>query len=170
MSLFEIQAREYAHFTFDAGARTLLRNVILGIAIGIILASLYAFYQKNVPGAVVRALLRAEAFSPDCAKTLTELGLEKNILIPFELAHNGMLKKLVRAATAEGEKESGETQEGEERYYIAEEDKYRAELRFDKAGNGPVSLIITAVLILAFAVLLIKLLPALLGIADRLMG
>ena len=53
-------------------------------------------------------------------------------------------------------------------YYIPAELKYRAEIRYEKKGNGPLSLIITAIATILVAILLIRLAPALIGIVDNL--
>ena len=177
-SIFTIEAREYANFTFDASARTTLRNVILAFCIGILIASLYMLYQKLVPGNIIRAILKAEAHTPEAAKTLTELGLDKNPLYRFELRHNATLKKMVLRASEQAPNENGndpanknaENIAGEERFYISEEEKYRAEIRFDKKGNGVAGLVLTAVLTVVLAFLLIKLTPAILGMIDTLLG
>ena len=171
-SFFTIEAREYANFTLDAAARSTLRNVILAFCIGILLASLYTLYQKLVPGGIVRAILKAQAHTPEAAKTLAELGLDKNPLYGFELRHNAMLNKTVARATAQ-DKDAPEAERDEddakERLYIPEELKYRAELRFDKKGNGVAGLVLTAVLTVALAILLIKLMPAVLSMVDGLL-
>ena len=202
LALFTIEAREYQNFTFDAGSRELARNLILAVCIGIVLASLYAAYQRGVVGRVVRALLRAEALSPEKAMTLQELGLAKNPLYAFELSHNRALSTLVRAVesaepsdhpaaeaeegkeeksdaqnAAKGEKTPAEAAEsgvdGEEpptRFYIPEELKYRAEVRYEAKGNGPVALLIVAAVALGLAFLLPRLVPGFLSILDNLMN
>ena len=123
-SFFTIEAREYVHFSFNAAARNTLRNVILAFCIGILLASLYMLYQKLVPGNIVRAILKAEAHTPESAKTLTELGLDKNPLYRFELRHNAMLKKIVLCASAQKSNEDESTDDAaenaaqQERFYM----------------------------------------------------
>lgn len=172
-SFFTIEAREYVHFSFDASARATVQTVILAFCIGILLASLYMLYQKLVPGNIIRAILKAEAHTPEAAKTLTELRLDKNPLYRFELRRNAVLKKTVLCTseqeTGEDESEKAESAAKEERFYIPEEDKYRAEVRFDKKGNGVVGLVVTAILTVALAILLIKLTPAVLGMVDNLL-
>ncbi len=165
-SFFTIEARDYTNFTVDADARTMIRNVILAFAVGVLLATFYAFYQKNVPGAIVHALLRAEAFSVETARTPGELGFGKNIFVLFELKHNAMLKKVISCVTKKSD--TGE-EEDSEAYYIPEELKYRAEVRYEKKGNGPMALIITAVVTIVAAILLIRLMPNLLAIADNIL-
>ena len=167
-SFFTIEARDYANFTFDASARATLRNVILAFCIGILLACLYTLYQKLVPGGIVRAILKAQAHTPEAAKTLAELGLDKNPLYRFELQHNAMLGKMISRAQTPSDNES-ETADQEERFYVSEENKYRAEIRFDKKGNGVVGLAVTAALTVVLAILLIKLTPAVLGMVDNLL-
>ena len=182
-SIFTIEARDYVHFSIDAATLAAVRNVILGFCIGILLASLYMLYQKLVPGAIVRAILRAEAHTSETAKTLGELGLDKNPLYRFELQRNAMLGKLVLRASAQeptegeaasedndaSERKAAESAVTEERFYITEEAKYRAELRFDKKGNGVAGLVLTAVLTVVLAILLIKLTPVVLGMVDNLL-
>lgn len=100
-SFFTIEARDYQNFSFDADARTMVRNLILAFCIGILLAALYSLYQKQVPGAIVRAILREKALSPDSAKTAEELGISKNPLMRYELQHNTVLKRLVHTVGEE---------------------------------------------------------------------
>lgn len=157
-SLFEIAAREYEVISFDAAARSTARLVIIGLCIGIFLAALYSVYQRTVPGGIVRALLKAEALSPEAAKSLAELGLGRNPLCSFEIKRNAMLGRFLRAVDGE---------EGEEpRYYIPEEQKYAADVRFERGGNPVVTLVLSAVGSLALAVILCKGLPVVLGIVD----
>ena len=56
------------------------------------------------------------------------------------------------------------------RFYIPEDLKYRAELRYSRSGSGVPHLILIAVLSIPAAILLIKGLPILLGFADWLIS
>ena len=143
-SFFNIEAREYANFTFDAAARGMTRNVILGLCAVMLLVSLYALYQKYIPGAIVRAILKAKAHSKDTAKTTEELGLEKNPLVLMELKFNLSLKKLLRMAndeedaaepTAEALAEDAETEAENEAEIQADTDA-AAEAEADTRENG----------------------------------
>ncbi len=160
-SLFTIEAREYANIAFDAASRAMARNVILALCIGIFLAALYSVYQRSVPGGIVRALIGAGAHTPESAKSLEELGLSRNPFSRLEIRRNAMLRRFLRPT------EGGEGAAC--RYYIPEEQKYAAEVRFEKGGNPVITLILTAACSLLLAIVLIKLLPGLLSIADNLM-
>ena len=157
-SFFKIGARDYQNIAFDANARAIAAWVIWGIGIGIVLLSLYSFYQRRVLGGVLRLLIRENAISEETAKTAAELGLSGKRVLLFAVKHDATLKKMIK--TVEGE---------EERLYLPEEQKYRAEVRFEEKG-GAVSLIVTAVLTFGACLLLVKLLPAVLGLFDNLIG
>ena len=156
-AFWEIAEREYQSFSFDAQTRTTVRNIILAFCVGIILAAAYMFYQKQVPGAVVRAILRAEAFSAESAKTASELGIDRKRLLCHELERNTTLQRLIRTVEADGEV----------RHYIPEELKYRAEVRYEAKGNGLFGLIFTIVATIALGIAVIKLLPGILSIFDN---
>ena len=157
-SFFTIEARDYQNIRFDADARATLSWVILGVGLGIILLSLYSFYQRHVLGGVLRLLIREGALSEESAKTAAELGLAEKRFLLFAVKHDATLKKMILRVSGE-----------EERFYLPEEQKYRAEVRFEEKG-GVLSLIVTAVLTLAACLLIIKLLPAVLGVFDKFIG
>jgi hypothetical protein len=169
-SLFGVQAGEYENFTLTASTADTLTLFVVAVCIGIVIAALYNFYLRTVPGGIVRALLRAEALSPESAKTAAELGLEGKALHLLELTRGSALRRVVRfvgdTADAEGNRPP---QTPETRYYIPEEAKYRAELRFEKKGNGIVALLFTAALSVVLGALIIALLPWFLGVIDKLM-
>lgn len=159
LSLFTIPVKEYAHIRFDASDAAFVQITVWGFCIGAIFAALLSLYQQYVPGKLVRALLSVEALSADAAVTLASLGLADRPLIARELKHGAMLKKFVLCAEGEGEM----------RYYIPAEQKYRAATRYEKKGNALVSLAVTAVLSLALAVLLMKLIPVALTMVDAIL-
>lgn len=157
LGLFTPTPGQYENIRFDASNADTVGTCILAVCIGVILAALYNFYVRSVPGSVVRALLAAEALSEESAKSVQELGLSR--LAAFELTHNAVLQRLISSVTGE--------EGGEVRYYIPEEQKYRAEVRFESRGNGVASLLITAVVTFAAGLLVSKLLPWFLGIIDK---
>ena len=158
---FSVATGEYEHLNFTASSAKNATLFIWAACLGIILASLYHYYQCTVPGGVVRALLRAEAFSLESAKTVTDLGLANKAFALYELTSGITLRHVVHRITDE---------ESEERYYIPEEGRYRAELRFSKEGNGVKGLVLTTAFCVVLAIVLVKVLPFFLGIADSISG
>lgn len=159
-SLFTIEAKEYKNFSFDEGDIGMVYLLVFGICIGLVIASLYTLYQRSVPGALVRALLATSSLTPETAKTLEELELGALGFLRLELRHNLILQKTVCTVEAEGEPT---------RYYIPEEQRYRAEGRFDKKGNGPLQFVLTVLLAAGLAILLFKLIPLVLSMIDAIL-
>ncbi len=157
LSVFTVAERTYEHFTVSAKTLTVL---VWSLCAGILLAAVYMLYQKTVPGGVVRAILAAQALSPESAKTAGELGISSR-LARHELCRNITLKRMVRRVEKDGE---------ETRYYIPEEEKYRADVRYEKEGRSPAAtLLLTAVLTFLLGLLLLRLLPVFLSVADNLL-
>lgn len=157
LSAFEVAERTYEHFTVSAQSLTVL---VWAFAAGILLAAVYMLYQKTVPGGVVRAVLAGEALSSESAKTAAELGIT-GWLARRELRKNVTLKRMIHRVEAEGR---------ETRYFIPEEEKYRAELRYEREGRNPlITFALVAALTFVFALLLLRLLPVFLTLADRMM-
>ena len=82
----------YDNLTFNESSFVSLKYIIMGIFFGIILASLSALYNRRVLGKFIRALIKADATSPEKAKTLAELGFEKNGFVRTSLRNGCTLK------------------------------------------------------------------------------
>lgn len=158
-NVFSIEPRAYEHFTLTAEGAATIRNAILAVCLGVMLACLFAYYQRAVPGGFARALLKNGALSPEAAKTPAELGFGKTPFLKRELKDGSFLRRLVRAAEGEGEP----------RYYIDEADRIAAEVRYDKRGFTLPALLFALLATAALGLLLIWLTPAVLSLADGLM-
>ncbi len=161
VSFFSVGAGEYEKLNFTTASAKTATLFIWAACIGIALAALYNLYQRAVPGGVVRALLRAEALDEERARSCEELGLASKPFALFELTSGITLRHVVHCV--------GERNTPEARYYIPEEEKYRAEIRFSKEGNGIIGLSLTLFLCVGVGLALIKLLPLVLGMIDGLM-
>ena len=84
----------YDYLNFTKTATTLL-ILVGGICLGILAASVVAIFQKKVVGRFMRALIKAGATSPETAKSLSELSLEKSGVIKHELSHASVSRKMV---------------------------------------------------------------------------
>ena len=167
LSIFDVKVGNYEHFTIDADTANLLGTLVIAICVGAILAALYNFYIRNIPGSIVRALLRAQALSPESAVDIETLALPCRALVRFELRRGSALSRMVQQAPSS--EQDGECAPQPPRYYIPEEAKYRAELRFSSEGNGLVALILTSALSVGLAALVIALLPWFLGVIDKIL-
>lgn len=160
----------YTNFDFGSGQMLNIRIVIFGIFGGVLLASLYTIYVKNVVGAFVRKLLLEDCLSEDRAKTLSELGFSRNFFVRWALKGSLLASTVMRVNTPQNsvdcrEKDAGDTENGvsgdaeaaveasdadvpskcpykmptdneNTRYYIKEEKKHVAAMRFNANGSG----------------------------------
>jgi hypothetical protein len=162
---FSIPAKAYEHFTVTYATAQALTAIIIAICVGVILAALYNFYIRRVPGGVVRLLLSRGALSPETALCAEELGLVDHPFALWELLCGVTLRHVVCAVRDESE--DAESVNAKTRFYIPEDKKYRAESRFEQKGNGAVGLAVTCVLAVVLGILLIKLLPVVLAMVDN---
>ena len=168
--IFSIPAKTYEHFTLTYSAAKTLSAIILAICAGVILAALYNFYIRHVPGGVVRLLLSRGALSPETALSAEELGLLDKPFSLWELLRGVSLRHIVCAVSAQDKEEEGDGEaDAQTRFYIPEDKKYRAEARFEQKGNGVMGLVITCALAVVLAIVLIKLMPVVLAMADNFM-
>lgn len=184
---FTVTFDHYSNFSVSSEAGTMVRNIILGLAIGIIIASAMAVHTRRGLGGFVRKLIGEECLSPDQAKTLMELGYFQNFSVRRELKKGVTLCKLVVCKEQEELQNKSSTVETEEQieekkhlsedfeidfttchFYIPEDLRYRAEVRFEKAGSTWRSFIITLILTVISASLLCLFLPDLFRFADNL--
>ena len=119
---------------------------------GIVLAALYAYYQKNLIGRLVRALLENTCDSPKSAKTLGELGLEKDVFVRNALHPKSTLTRLVSSTEepVESQRIRGRKQKPafsfeSARFYISPDKKDEAMLAYDHQGTTLLSLVFAIV-------------------------
>lgn len=195
--LYDVYLRvdgNYQNLGFEKMPLFSLRLTVLGIFIGTIFACVAMAYNKQVLGGIVRKSIADGCLSKDTAKTADELGYTKNLLARNALRDSASLRRFVKCveedefyAEQEESKKVYEQKRQEKpslpkfkerkyltdlsaaHFYIPEELRIRAELRFSNKGSGVLSTIlaIIALAILFFCVLLV--LPAMLGYVDGLL-
>lgn len=167
---FSVDLGEYRHFSVTTQTGSVVKNLILGIALGLIVAAVISCYVKTVHGGFVRRLLREDCTSAESAKSLSALGYFHNITIRNQLYRGNSFGSLVRSVDAVGEPAKTDRALSGARFYIPEELRYKAEVRYDANGSGGLQLILTTILTIAAAVLICRFLPQLLGLADVILG
>lgn len=176
----------YQNLRFDDKTLT-LGVIIWGLCAGIIIGAAISYYHKIYLGKIVRALLKEGIHDRENAVTLAELGLKENVFYRFalqegkslrrcieianpdesirEVRHNGFvrfMKKLFTHSSAPGKR----TDVNVARLYIPEEEKYRADARFEKKGPEGIMLILCVVLVIGAGVGLTKVIPVILNLLD----
>ncbi|MBE6679793.1 MAG: hypothetical protein E7598_04640 [Ruminococcaceae bacterium] len=149
--------------TYDA--QRFMPYLVIGLCIGIFAAVCIMYYNHEYLGRVVRKLYKAGAFSPETAKSLTEMGCNK-YLIRKNLMRDTVLSKYVKPTSEiNSEKDAYEAL-----YYIPEDDKYIADKRFKKVKGGMLTVIITFFICLFGCFSLMFLIPQILQFADNLIS
>ena len=166
--IFNAQTGNYENISVSVSTGQTIKNIIIGLALGTILAAIMMYYTRAVQGKFVQELLRRECFSPEKAVTLRECGFFCNLSVRQELARRGALSKLTRCAQDLSPDEPIDFLTA--RFYIHEDDRYRAEFRYSKKNANILQTVLTVVAGIAAALLLIKGLPYILNIADWLVG
>ncbi|MBQ4120844.1 MAG: hypothetical protein IJD35_02390 [Clostridia bacterium] len=110
-------------------------TVYIGIAIGVIMT----YYNKSVLGKAIRALLEKEAFGEEKALTAEALGFAGNRVI-LNSIRRGALARFVHTVGEE-----------EKRYYLVEDERHRAELRYSNKGTDLYVVIVSLVIFLLVA-------------------
>ncbi len=161
--------------------------LICGIYAGILLGVLFAMIYRINSHRVVSALAERGAEDRESALTLAEIGLDKKRFVRGLLKTDGSLRGVVRCAN---ESEFPErkvsavrrfwrekilrsplpprTDFSIARFYIPEEKRISAELRFTPEKHPVRTFVLAAVGLLALAVFTVTVLPQLLAMADSL--
>lgn len=160
--------------------------IIIAGFIAVMVGASMMIFTKRVLGRFVRRLIRNEAFSADSAKTAEEIELGKSIW--HRLFINRMvLAKAVRCREEDEFYGIGSDEDKKDAYkvsintprklrykrnyetdhfYVAEDKRYYASVRFSAKGTNPLALLILAVAYIAIAIIIIKIVPSLLSVFD----
>ena len=161
--------------------------LICGIYAGILLGVLFAMLFRIHSHKIVSALIEREAVDRDSAVTLEEMGLEKKRFVRRLLKTDGALRGVVYCAneTEFPERKVSalrrfwrekilknplppKTDFSLARFYIPEEKRVTAELRFTPEKHPVRTFLLAAAGIVFLAFFTVKILPELLALADNL--
>ena len=174
-NVFRVDFGIYENFSVGRGVGGTVRTVIIGLMLGMVFATWSMYYTRTVHGRFVRKLLRGECYTADRAMTLREAGMFRNPSIRRELTKGGALTKLTRCVEAEQYDEAKEKKPfapdfTTAHFYIPEDLKYRADVRYERDGSGLLPFLLTVVVCVIVAILLCRFLPYALGLADWLIS
>lgn len=159
---FTLDLSKYENLGLGGGGHMFsLPQMIAMMLIGVIIASFATIFNKRVLGDFVRVMLQYEATSVEKAKTLEEFGYLRNSTIRQALRRNASLRRVVHCVEEEefAREVASQRASYEERraadgslppfieptykmdvntahYYIAEKDKYMADVKFEKRGTN----------------------------------
>ena len=147
---------------------TNIEVLVWALFIGFVIASFMIFYHKRIIGSFVRALLEKQASSPESALSIYDLGFGKNTFIRNALRSDTTLRRLVWELDDNMQKRedgviysarSNMLDINNAKFYIPEENRIRAELRYSAKGTDVFTIIIAVVLFMAIAYAALLLIP-----------
>ena len=169
-----------------------LRLIIIGLTIGFCAAAVLTLIDKKHIGGLVRKMLYDECIGKENAKTLHELGYDKNPAVRGSLKKGSVLKRWVRCveedehneAIAKKREEFEKAHENDEKmptfkvvefkrepdkhhFYIDEEKKYSAEVKFDSKGTNLVSVILVILISILICAFLCFVVPDMITLFDN---
>ncbi len=184
----------YPNLDMDTSTMITVKNLILGIFIGLCIAAFGMVYNKRILGKFVRTLLREECLSKESAKTLSQLGVMQNYAIRNAVRKSVNLRRVVRCreeeeflaeqekSRLEFEKSSSETKKASFReekfeidtandhFYIPEDMKYMADVKFESRGTTWLGAILFVIIMAIVFVALIIFLPDIFQMLDNFVG
>lgn len=194
LSIFGIE-EQYEYLGNGSGSMTSLPMIIIGIFIGLALASFGAVFNKRVLGDFVRKLLREDVLSAESAKTLAELNYQRNPAIRSGVRKGVTLRRVVRCREEEeylAAIEAKQIEYEEKRkndpslprfkaepfrvdpdqhhFYIPEEIKYMADVKFEKKGSTWLGAVVFIVVLAIAFVLLMWAMPYILSVLNDWIG
>lgn len=169
---FSIRFGAYDNFSVTEQTANIVNKIIPALIIGIIIAAIATVYCRRVVGQFVRTLIEKEALSPESGVTLFDTGAFRSTVVRRELCRGALLRKVVRCREEEafiaekGSDASYQIDFTRDHFYIPEELKDRAEIRFNPKDSSWLTVVLTAVLTPIVVGLICRFLPNILQFAD----
>ena len=169
---FSIHFGAYDNFSVTEQAAGIINKIIPALIWGIILAAIATVYCRRIVGDFVRTLIKKEALSPEAGVTLFDAGAFRSTIIRRELCRGAFLRKVVfcreeqEFLAEKGKDATYKIDFTKDHFYIPEDLKYRAEIRFNQKGSGWLSVVLTVVLVPVIVGLLCRFMPNILQFAD----
>ena len=180
----------------DFGGLFSAQTLLIGIFAGLAIAAIASVINKQINGSFVARLLENGCLSPEAARTLPELDSAHILSIRLGLARGVNLRRVVRCREEDEYLEVIRGKEAEyakmreenpklpksfdpkpfkinpdiHHFYIPEDMKYTAQVKFDRKGNTLLSAIVWSAVILIALVVLIVFLPSFLDLLDSVIG
>ena len=182
---------DYQYLNFGDGG---IMSIVIGLLIGFFIACCMTVFDRRVLGDFVRHVLYHECFSKESAKTLEELGYLKNSFVRGALKSGVSLRRVVKCVEEEefheevkAMREAYEKEAKEKKlpafkepkfkmdvstmhFYIPEEMKYTADVKFEKKGANAITLLLAFLLFAAVAAIALAVVPELLQMIDNMLG
>ena len=190
--LFSTDLPYLENFKIQSNSLFSLRWMMIGLAVGAIIAAISTVYNKRYIGDFIRRLLYQQCYDAESAKTLAELEYSGVAGIRSAIRTGGSLSRWVRCAEedefyaeAERQREKFDEEHKDDKhppkfkmpdfkrdcqtmhFYIPEDMKYKAEVKFEKDGASWFAAIVIAVISIVLCLAINYFLPEILVGVDN---
>lgn len=180
------------NISLGTGTLISLKMILVGISLGLIFASFITIYNKKYIGGFIRKMLKEGCHDASSAKTLEELGYSNKVGIKYALRAGRPLSRWARCieedefiANMKKKREEFEEVHKNEKYapkfkevefkrnvktmhfYIPEEKRIAADIKFDAKGANWVSFILVTIVSIALCAFLSFVLPDIIKMIDN---
>ena len=169
---FSIRFGAYDNLSVTEQTADIINKIIPALILGIIFAAIVTAFGRRTVGGFVKTLIEKEALSPETGVTLFETGAFRSTVLRRELCRGAFLRKVVFCR----EEQAYLNEKGKDaiykidftrdHFYIPEDLKYRAEIRFNPKGSSWLSVVLTVILVPVFVGLLCRFMPNILQFID----
>jgi len=166
-----------------------LELIVWSLCAGLAIGAAASYVNRNIVGGFVRHLLKEEAHSPEAAQTVEQTGFARNFFVRRALRDGSPLRRVVLCANEESmavkqpsdrkgavifrkifslEAEPKRILDLERaRFYIPEEQRIAAELRYDAKGTNLPNLILSLILLAGIGFAALYILPEIFTLMDN---
>ena len=167
----------------------MLYIVVLGLCVGLMVGVIISYFNRINSHRAVKALIFDGCLSSDTAKTIGELNTRKKRQVKHIIKNGRHLQNVILCANIEdlpleqkkgigkfwkykvlGKESSAKLDFSIARFYIPEEKRIHAEVRYSKEGMSPAALVITLAVLVGVAVGALYLIPDLITMAKNVFG
>lgn len=189
---FSVNVGTFDNFTLGTGTLISIQLIIVGLCIGIAVASVFSTYDKKHLGGFVRKLISEECLSPDTAKTLEALGYGRDPGVRGSVKKGSVLSRWIMCvekeeflADIEKKRDEFEKMHANDdkppkfkapefkidcntmHFYLPEEKRIAAEIKFDSKGANWFNIVFICVMSIILCAFICYILPDLLKLVDN---
>lgn len=171
---FSIRFGAYDNFSITEQTANIVNKIIPALILGIIVAAIATVYCRRGVGQFVRTLIAKEALSPEAGVTLFETGAFRSTVVRHKLCRDAFLRKVVLCREEQAFLSENGTDKNyqidftKDHFYIPEDLKDRAQIRFNTKGSTWLTVVLAVVLTPIVVGLFCRFMPNILQLIDSL--
>lgn len=127
--------------------------ILWALLFGIIISWFIIFFNRRVTGSFIRALIAAEAFAPETAKSPADLSVTLNSDILRSYKRSSSVRRIISAVFDETESNTRILDENT-KFYISESNLTRAKALYANNGGSPWTLALGSVALIVLGIII----------------